>query len=296
MREDRVACKPVTASMQGRVCVITGSNTGIGKAAAEQIAALGAHVVMVCRNRGKAERAMADVTSAAIRGGRGGSVELRMGDLSSQAEVRRVAGEIAAAHPAIHVLVNNAGLALNRRELTVDGIERTFAVNYLAYFMLANLLLPALRAAGSARIVNVASHAHRGGRLEFGNLQGERRYRNVAMYAASKLEDVTFTFAIARRLAGSGVTANALHPGVVATEIWRQVPVMNVLSRLFMLSPEKGARTTVYLAASPDVEGVTGEYFDKCSIVQSAAIPHDERLQDELWARSVALTGVGGEV
>lgn len=281
--------------MQGRVCIITGANTGIGKAAAEQIAALGAHVVMVCRNREKAERAMVDISAAATKGGRGGSVEVHVADLSSQAEVRRVAGEVLAAHSVIHVLVNNAGLSLKKRELSVDGIERTFAVNYLAYFMLANLLLPALRAAGNARIVNVASHAHKGGRLEFGNLQGERRYRNIAMYAASKLEDVMFTLTLARKLAGSGVTANALHPGVVSTEIWRQVPVFNLLTRMFMLSPESGARTTVYLAASPDVEGVTGEYFDKCSISQAAAVAHDQRLQDELWAKSVALTGVGAD-
>lgn len=282
--------------MQGKICVITGANTGIGKAAAEALSRLGAHVVLVCRNREKGARALADVTAAAAKGGRGGSAELRIADLSSQTEVRRVASELLAAHRAIHVLVNNAGLALKQRELTVDGIERTFAVNYLACFMLANLLLPALRAAGNARIVNVSSEAHAGAKLELDNLQGERRYRNFAMYAASKLEDVMFTFALARRLGGSGVTANVLHPGVVATEIWRQVPILNALSRWFMLSPEKGALTTVYLAASPDVAGISGKYFIKCEPAKTVAASHDEAMQEKLWAASVALTGVGADI
>lgn len=281
--------------MQGKTCVITGANTGIGKAAAEALASLGAQLVIVCRDRDKGERARADISSAGQRGGKGGSVELRIADLSSQSEIRAVAGDILRAHPRIDVLVNNAGLALKRRELTVDGIERTFAVNYLAYFMLANLLLPGLRAAQSARIINVASRAHASGKLEFDNLQGERSYSNIKMYAAGKLEDVMFTYALARRLAGSGITVNTLHPGVVATEIWRQIPILRVLSRWFMLSPEKGARTTVYLAASPDVDGVTGEYFDKCQPARTTRLSHDEKLQEQLWTTSVALTGVGNE-
>lgn len=276
--------------------MITGANTGIGKAAAEALASLGAQLVIICRNRDKGERARADISSAARQGGRGGSVELRIADLSSQSEIRAVARDILQAHPRIDVLVNNAGLALKRRELTVDGIERTFAVNYLAYFMLANLLLPGLRAAKSARIINVASGAHASGKIEFDNLQGERSYSNIKMYAASKLEDVMFTYALARRLAGSGVTVNTLHPGVVATEIWRQVAILRVLSNWFMLSPEKGARTTVYLAASPEVDGVTGEYFDKCQPARTTRLSHDEKLQEKLWATSVALTGVGDEI
>jgi len=282
--------------MHGKTCVITGANTGIGKAAAEQLAALGAHVVMVCRNRERGERARTDISAAAQEGGRDGSTELLIADLSSQSDVRAVAHDILVAHPKIDVLVNNAGLALARRELTVDGIERTFAVNYLAYFMLANLLLPALRAAGRARIINVASGAHASGRFDLDNLQGERQYRNYSMYAASKLQDVMFTYALARRLAGSGVTVNTLHPGVVATEIWRQVPVLRTLSRWFMLSPEKGARTTVYLAASPDVDGVTGEYFDKCQPARTTRISRDTALQEQLWSVSVALTGTGAEL
>lgn len=282
--------------MQGKVSVITGANTGIGKAAAGALAALGARIVMICRDRARGERALADIAAAAANGGLGGGAELFIADLSSQSDIRAVAAGILAAHPRIDVLVNNAGVALNHRELTVDGVERTFAVNYLAYFMLANLLLPALRAAGRARIINVASGAHASGRFDLDNLQGERQYRNYSMYAASKLQDVMFTYALARRLAGSGVTVNTLHPGVVATEIWRQVPVLRTLSRWFMLSPEKGARTTVYLAASPDVDGVTGEYFDKCQPARTTRISRDTALQEQLWSVSVALTGTGAEL
>lgn len=291
-----MACKPVTAPMRGKTCVITGANTGIGKAAAAALAALGATIVMVCRDKARGERSLADIRASAAASGNDGSAELRIADLSVQSEVRRIAAEILAAHTRIDVLVNNAGVALKQRELTVDGIERTFAVNYLAYFMLANLLLPGLRAAGGARIINVASEAHRGPALDFDNLQGERRYRNLRMYGASKLEDVMFTYALARRLAGTGITVNTLHPGVVATEIWRQVPILNALARWFMLTPEKGAQTTVYLAASPDVGMVTGKYFDKCAPRDSIAVSHDVALQEKLWTMSVALTGVGAEI
>ena len=282
--------------MRGRTCVITGANTGIGKAAAESLAALGADVMMICRDPGRGESALRDVTHAAETGGQNGSARLFIADLSSQAEIRAVSRDVMAVCPEVHVLVNNAGAALNQRELTVDGIERTFAVNFLAYFMLANLLLPALRAAGSARIVNVASGAHVRGKIEFDNLQGERSYSNWQMYSSSKLEDVMFTYALARRLDGSGITVNALHPGVVATEIWRQIAIVRIVSRWFMLSPEKGARTTVYLAASPDVNGVTGRYFDKCTQVKSTRLSHDEGLQEKLWEVATSLTGVGREI
>lgn len=282
--------------MHGKTCVITGANTGIGKAAAEALAALGAQIVMVCRNRDRGERARAAILSAAQKTGQGGGAELRIADLSSQFEVRAVARDILKAHPRVDVLVNNAGLALKKRELTVDGIERTFAVNYLAYFMLANLLLPGLRAAHGGRIINVASGAHASGKLEFDNLQGERSYSNIKMYAASKLEDVMFTYALARRLEGSGITVNTLHPGVVATEIWREVAILRILCKWFMLSPEEGARTTVYLAASPDVQGVSGKYFEKCEPAKTTRFSHTETLQERLWATSVALTGVGGEI
>ncbi len=291
-----MACAPVTSSMRGKTCVITGANTGIGKSAAEALAALGAHVVIVCRNRERGEAALVDILRAADKGAHGGGAELRVADLSIQSEVRAVAQEIITVHPRIDVLINNAGVALKQRELTADGIERTFAVNYLAYFMLANLLLPALLAAAPARIINVASGAHASGKLAFDNLQGERTYRIFPMYAASKLEDVMFTYALARRLTGKGIIVNTLHPGVVATEIWRQAPILAILGRWFMSSPEKGARTTVYLAASPDVANVTGKYFEKCEPAKTTSLSSDEVLQEKLWNVSVALTDVGREI
>lgn len=274
--------------MTGKTCVITGANTGIGKAAARALARLGATVVIVCRNAEKGAAARDEIERAAREAGRGGSVSLELADLGSQMEVRGLAERLLAAHASIDVLVNNAGVALRRRELTVDGIERTFAVNYLAYVLLAQLLLPALTAAaqsrGEARIVNVASGAHGAiGALDFDNLQGEKRYTDFGAYALSKLADIMFTYALARRLARSGVTVNAVHPGLVATEIWRQVPVLDLVARLFMPSPEKGARTTVYLAASPDVRGVTGAYFAKCAPAKSTALSRDEALQERLW-------------
>ncbi|MEO7218815.1 MAG: SDR family oxidoreductase [Gemmatimonadaceae bacterium] len=285
----------MTTSMSGKVCVITGANSGIGKEAARRLAELGAHVVMVCRNRERGAQAKVEIDRAVVASRSTGSTELIIADLSLQADVRRAAQEVLAAHPAIDVLINNAGAALKHREITADGIERTFAVNYLAYFMLADLLLPGLRARGSARIINVASAAHGRGKIDFDNLQGERRYSALSMYSNSKLEDVMFTYALARRLAGSDVTVNTLHPGVVATGIWRQAPILNTIGKWFMISPEKGARTIVFLAASPDVAKVSGRYFDKCEAVKTTALSQDVSIQEKLWSESVSLTGVGSE-
>jgi NAD(P)-dependent dehydrogenase (short-subunit alcohol dehydrogenase family) len=282
--------------MDGKKCVMTGANTGIGKSTAVALAALGAHVIMICRDESRGENARLEIAAAARKGGRGGGAELHVADLSSQAEVQRVAHEILAAHQVIDVLINNAGAVLRTRELTVDGLEQTFAVNYLAYFMLANLMLPALRAAGRSRIINVASRAHKRANIDFANLQGTRTYSSIGLYSASKLEDIMFTYALARRLEGSGVTVNALHPGVVATELWRQTAILRILSRWFMLSPEKGALTTIYLAASPEVDNVSGKYFSKCRPVDSSRASYDETVQEKLWAMSVTLTGLGSEI
>lgn len=289
-----MGCSKVTASMTGKVCVVTGASTGIGKAAARALAELGAHVVIVARDATRGEAARAEIDAAARASGHGGRASLELADLSSQSEIRALAQRIERAHPVIDVLVNNAGVALRRRELTVDGIERTLAVNYLAYVLLTAELLPALTAAaaarGEGRVVNVSSGAHAALRtLDLDNLQGERRYRIGRAYAVSKLADIMFTYALARRLRGSGVTANSLHPGAVATEIWRDIPVVRTLARFVLLTPQKGAMTTVYLAASPAVSGVSGEYFDKCAPAKSSAASRDEALQERLWAETERL-------
>lgn len=289
-----MGCSKVTASMTGKVCVVTGASTGIGKAAARALAELGAHVVIVARDATRGEAARAEIDAAARASGHGGRASLELADLSSQAEIRALARRIEHAHAVIDVLVNNAGVALRRRELTVDGIERTLAVNYLAYVLLTAELLPALTAAaavrGEARVVNVSSGAHAALRtLELDNLQGERRYRIGRAYAASKLADIMFTYTLARRLRGSGISANSLHPSAVATEIWRDIPVVRTLARFILLTPQKGAMTTVYLAASPAVSGVSGEYFDKCAPARSSAASRDEALQERLWTETEAL-------
>lgn len=289
-----MGCSKVTTSMTGKVCVVTGASTGIGKAAARALAELGAHVVIVARDATRGEAARAEIDTAARASGHGGRASLELADLSSQAEIRALARRIERAHPVIDVLVNNAGVALRRRELTVDGIERTLAVNYLAYVLLTAELLPALTAAaalrGEARVVNVSSGAHAALRtLDLDNLQGERRYRIGRAYAVSKLADIMFTYTLARRLRGSRVTANSLHPGAVATEIWRDIPVVRTLARFFLLTPQKGAMTTVYLAASPAVSGVSGEYFDKCAPARSSAASRDEALQERLWSETERL-------
>lgn len=291
-------CPDVTTPMTGRICVVTGANSGIGRVTARRLAELGAHVVLVGRDRVKGEDARAEVERAGRAGGYNGTAALEIADLSVQAEVRALAARLLERHPTIHVLVNNAGVSMQRRELTADGIERTFAVNHLAYFMLALLLLPALRRAPEARIVNVTSEAHQAFRkpeqLDFGNLQGERRYKNLLAYSTSKLGNVAFTLALARRLEeeGAHVTVNTLHPGVVATDIWRQLPVLRSVGKWFMRSPEQGAQTTIYLAASPDVAHVTGEYFVDCRIRPSSAASRDRELQERIWTESERLTHV----
>ncbi|MBI3303849.1 MAG: SDR family oxidoreductase, partial [Deltaproteobacteria bacterium] len=247
--------------MQGRVCIVTGGSSGIGQATALGLARMGATIVLVCRNRERAEAAR-----TAIRAATGNNaVAVVLADLSSQAEIRQLARDLLARYPQMHVLVNNAGVFNRKRSTTVDGIETVFAVNHLAYFLLTHLLLECLIASGSARIVNVASHAHRWGRLDFDDLQNERTYHAMQVYGQSKLCNILFTRELARRIAGTGVTVNCLHPGGVATGLgwnngWWAVLIAKAL-RPFLRTPEQGADTAVYLATSPEVEAVNGKYF-----------------------------------
>jgi retinol dehydrogenase-14 len=215
-----------------------------------------------------------------------------------QAEVRAAAATIRDRHPQIHVLINNAGVIVRQREVTVDRLERQFAVNHLAHFLLTRLLLDRLEAGAPSRIVNVTSGAHQGGTLDLNDLQSERRYDPVRVYGRTKLANILFTYELARRVQGTGVTANCVHPGVIATKLlsdYMNLPVVGgALARTFGASPEKAATGIVHLAASPEVEGLTGTYFDGRRVTRSSPASYDDALARRLWEASERLTGLAG--
>ena len=282
--------------MIGKVCVVTGANTGIGLETARALARLGATVVMTARSRARGEAALEDVR----RSSPGAKVEPLDLDLAALASVRAAAAELAKRHPRIDVLVNNAGLFLTQREETKDGFEMTFGVNHLGPFLFTRLLLEQLEAAAAARIVNVASDEHRrAAGLELDDLDARRRYSGVMAYARSKLANVLFTRELARRLAGTRVTANALHPGGVRTEIGQggdargAIRILLALLRPFLLTPAQGALTSIHLASSPEVEGVTGRYFVKCRESTPSAAALDDEAARRLWEESERRVGVG---
>jgi retinol dehydrogenase-14 len=271
--------------MRGKVCLVTGSNSGIGKATALGLARLGASVVMVCRDQSKGEAAQAEIKTKSGNP----SVDLLIADLASQQSIRQLAKEVTERYQQLHVLVNNAGVSPAHRTLTVDGLETTFAVNHLAPFLLTNLLLDRLKASAPARIVTVASTAQSA--LNFDDLQGEKHYSMLGTYGQSKLANVLFTYELARRLEGSGVTANCLHPGVVSTNLARDfTPLFRWMAKLFFISPEKGAQTSVYLASSPEVEGISGKYFSKKREARSSAESYNTVSAQRLWEVSEQLT------
>ena len=278
--------------MKGRTCLITGATSGIGRATATALAGMGASLVLVARDRARGEETAAQI--AQQTGNR--AVTLLFGDLSSQAAVRRVAAEFLASEQPLHVLINNAGVVNLQRSVTVDGIETTFAVNHLAYFLLTNLLLDRLIGSAPARIVNVSSDAHKFGPLDFDDLENTRRYRAMRVYGQSKLANILFTGELARRLAGSGVTANSLHPGAVGTGLgknnaaWARVVI--AMLRPFFLTPADGAATSIYLASSPAVDGVTGKYFAKQREHRSSAAARDADAARRLWDISARMTGL----
>lgn len=279
--------------IRGKTVLITGATSGIGLEASVELARRGARVVMVGRDPRKTEAAVAEVK------GRSGSevVSSLLCDFSSQAEIRRLAQEVLARHERLDVLVNNAGGVNKTRRLTVDGIEATFAVNHLGYFLLTNLLTDLLVRSAPARVVSVASEAHRSGTLDFGDLGFERGYKLMGAYSRSKLANILFSNELARRLAGTGVTSNCLHPGVVATNIWSGAPgwikpALLLVSRLFFISPEKGATPIVHLAAGPDLEGVTGQYFVRHKPATPAPLAQDEAVAQRLWTVSAGMVGL----
>ena len=282
-----------TQSMAGKTVLITGATGGIGKATANGLAALGASVAITGRDLGRVE-----AVTAEIRGATGNrDVRAFAADLSSQAEVRRLAAEVLAACPRLDVLINNVGGSWATRHVTADGLEHTFAVNHLAAFLLTNLLLDRLKASAPARVVMVASAAQATGTIDFDDLQGERGYSERKAYPQSKLASVMFTYELARRLEGSGVTATVLHPGVVNTSFGAEDPglifkVLVPFMRPFMKTPAKGAATSIYLASSPSAERVTGRYFANSKPTKSSERSYDQAVAARLWKVSADLVGL----
>jgi NAD(P)-dependent dehydrogenase (short-subunit alcohol dehydrogenase family) len=247
---------------------------------------------MVARNAEKGRAALAEVEAAGKAG-----AELIVADLSSQEQVRRVAADFKSRHDRLDVLVNNAGVFVPERQTTVDGLEETFALNHLGYFLLTRELLEALQATAGARIVCVSSEAHRSAKMQWDDLQfSHTRYRALKAYGQSKLANVLFTYELARRLEGTGVTANCLHPGVIASGFGHTyggaLSLILKMARPFLLSAEEGARTSVYLASSPEVAGVTGKYFSKCKAVPSNAVSYEVQSQHKLWSLSEQMVKV----
>lgn len=281
--------------MNGKVCLITGANSGIGKATAAGLAKMGARVVMVCRSRAAGAAALEQIKAESANE----NIDLLLADLSSQAEIRRLADEVLARYGKLHVLINNAGVAPVKRSLSVDGIETAFAINYLAPFLLTNLLWEVLKASAPSRVVNVAGDYHRKATIKFDDLMSERDYSGVQASNQAKLALILFTYEAARRLEGTQVTVNCLHPGAVATDAPLKDPDLPPLARFFyrlvkpfFLSPERGAETSIYLASSPDVEGVTGKYFIKKAAVASSPESYDLETARRLWEVSAGLTGL----
>jgi NAD(P)-dependent dehydrogenase (short-subunit alcohol dehydrogenase family) len=281
------------ANMNGKICVVTGANSGIGKETALGLAQMDAHVVMVCRNAEKGKAALEDVR----RESGNSQVDLLIADMSSQASMRALAKQIIAKYPRLDVLINNAGGAARERKLSADGIEMTLAANHLGPALLTLLVLDLMKASTPSRIINVSSEAQRRARPDMNDLQFERRkFNTFAAYGQSKLLMNAFTFELARRLEGTGVTANCLHPGVVATNIWGADPpfifkMIIAVVKPFMLSSKQGAEVSVYLATSPDVAQTSGQYFVKSKPAQSSPLSRDPRIAAEIWGWTETMIG-----
>lgn len=274
--------------------MITGANSGIGKATAIGLARMGATVVMVCRDQSKGEAARNEIVQ--LGGSKKENVDLMHADLASLDSVRELARGFMQRYEKLHVLVNNAGLILSKRSVTKDSLETTFEVNYLSHFLLTNLLLGVLKASAPSRIINVSSDSHTGGHMNFDDLQGEKGYSGGRAYSQSKLAQVLFTYELAERLKGTGVTVNCVHPGAVASNWGRKsAGALSFALKIFgpfEPSPEKGADTVVYLASSPVVADVTGRYFTKRKQVESSKESHDAAQAQRLWQVSSILAKV----
>lgn len=287
------------ASMHDKICLVTGASSGIGKETALGLAGMGATVLMVARDRARGEIAARDIRQKA----QGGNIKLLVADLSSLNEVRQLASQVLNEHDRLDVLINNAGVALSSHQTTEDGLEKTFATNYLGPFLLTNLLLDRLKQSAPSRIVNVSSDTHKQIKtIPWDNLQGERKYSSQAAYNLTKLFDILFTYRLSSRLTtgtgtGTGVTANCLHPGwPMRTALDRDVRGAFALflkaAKLFAISAEQGAETSIYLACAPEVVQTSGLYFTKCRPAESSTLSHDEAAAERLWSLSENLSGL----
>src|SRR5271165_3143446 len=280
--------------MKGKTVVATGATSGIGEAAVLALAGMGARIVFVARDEGRANSTMRKLQAKAP----GLEHRVHLADLSSMAETRRVGAAIAASEPRVDVLVNNAGAMFGERRVTAEGLELTFALNHMAYFVLTEALRERLVASAPARIVSTSSLAHQGASLDFSDLQCARGFNGWKAYGRSKLANILFARELARRLAGTGVTANCLHPGVVATRFGDSASgltgMLMPLARRFFIAPENGADTIVYLASSPEVANVTGQYFVKRKAAEPSAAARDDAAAKRLWDASEALVAISG--
>lgn len=285
---------PTPLDMSQHVCLITGGTSGIGKTTALGLARLGATLILVGRDSQRGTEAVKEIRDLS----QNQALEFIQADLSLRSQVRRLAQRVLDSYDQLHVLVNNAGVVVSHRRLTAEGVETTFAINHLAPFLLTELLLNRLEQSAPARIVNVASGVHWSGKIVLDDLQGERGYRPFAAYSNSKLANILFTRELARRLEGTEVTANCLHPGMVRTRLVRQgsgaiMRFLWLLAAPLSISATRGARTSIYLASSPEVAGVSGEYFAHCRPARSSALSQDEQLAGKLWELSAKLTSDG---
>jgi len=278
--------------MRGKTCLITGATQGVGFATAKALATKGARVVLVGRDETRTARAVTRIKEETGNS----KVSYLIADLSSFDAVRELARTFKNAHSTLDVLINNAGGMSRRRKVTSDNFELSWKVNHLAYFLLTAELLPLLKASSPARIINVASTAHYRGQIDFDDLQGEKHYAMWKAYQQSKLANVMFTYALARRLEGTGVTANCLHPGLVASGFVANIGPLEKLFapliKLVMISPEEGAKTSIYLASALGVASINGKYFDKGQPMRSSDASYNEDVQERLWALSAEQTGV----
>ena len=270
--------------------MITGANSGIGKATALGLAETGARIVMVCRNKERGESAQQEI----IEKTGNKNVDLLICDLSSQEQIRKLVSEFKQKYHNLHVLINNAGIVLSKRELSVDGIEMNFAVNYLASFLLTNLLIDIIKKSAPSRIINVSSGVHKMASMDFDDLQGEnKKYGAFKNYGVSKLALTLFTYELSRRLEGTGVTVNAVHPGVVRSNLGRDQPAFSrAFQKVFFKSPKKGATTSIYLASSPEVKGITGKYFVNKEPKKSSDESYNEEYAKRLWEISTQMTNL----